>query len=208
MRASDISGASIPSLDPDTRYLGRDASELVQVEIDGPARHVAVSLEREWRGKVGGDALGAAILTALTAATTARLTVWAEQAADRRVTDETPAPVPVDRPHATPETIHLLSRAIRDLHEYRHRLTELHAALTTQAGPGRTVVVTMHAGQIAGIEFDPDWLQTATTTDIERQAGHTLSAALDDLARIPDEALEDCPDLRTVLAFQHPETDR
>jgi hypothetical protein len=203
-----MQASEIPTLHAGERYVGRDASGLVQVEIDGVARHVAVSLQAGWRRAVGGDGLGAALLAAFTAATTARLTAWAEQAADLRQTDVAPASVQVDRPHATPETAQLLSRAWRDLQEYRLRLTELHAATTTSAAPGRTVVVTVRAGQIAGIELDPDWLRTAGDADIERQTGHTLSAALDDLARLPDEALEDCPDLRAVLAMQHPETDR
>jgi hypothetical protein len=206
MQASDISGASIPSLDPEARYVGRDASELVRVEIDGSARYVAVSLERGWRPSVGGDGLGAAILAALTSATTARLTAWAEQTT--HLGPIAPASVQVDRPHATPETFRMLSRAWHDLQEYRLQLIELHAATTTKADAGRTVLVTVCAGQIAGIEFDPDWLRTAPDADIERQAGNTLSAALGDLARLPDEALEDCPDLRAVLAIQHPETDR
>jgi hypothetical protein len=201
MQASDISGVSIPTLDPEGRYPGRDASGQVRVEIDGAARHAAVSLERGWRRAAGTDGLGAAILAAFTAATTARLTAWAEQSADRRPTDP-PASVLVDRPHATPRYLQMLSRAFRDLHEYRLRLTELQAATTTTASPDRTVVVTVRAGQIAGIEFDPDWLRTAGDADIERQTGRTLSTALDDLGRLPDRALERCPDLRAILATQ------
>jgi hypothetical protein len=208
MQASDITRASIPTLDPEARYLGRDASGQVQVEIDGAVRHVAVTLEDGWRRTVDGDGLGAAILTAFTAATTARLTAWAEQPAARPHTDAAPDSIPVERPHATTETFQVLSRAFRDLEEYRLRLTELHAATATAAAPGRTVVVTVRAGHITGIELDPDWLRTAGDADIERQTGHTLSTALGDLARLPEQALESCPDLRAVLAMQQQEPER
>jgi hypothetical protein len=200
----------VPTPDPEARYQGCDGSDLVQVEVDGAARHVAVALESGWRRTIGGPALGAAILAAYTAATTARLTAWAEQAAERRDTGDVgnaPAPAMVDRqvpwPRATPEMVQSLSRAFCDLREFGLRLTELHAATTTTASPGRIVVVTARAAQITGIELAPDWLRTAGDADIERVTGQTLRAALDDLARLPERALEGCPDLQAVLA-DHP----
>jgi hypothetical protein len=210
VQASEIAGllaratTVVPSPEPEARYRARDGSGQVQVEIDGAARYVSVLLEGEWRRSIGGHRLGAAILAAFTAAATARLAAWAEQAADRRHIDDAPAPAVADRPgqrpHATPEVFQLLSRAWRDLHEYKLRLTELHAAATATASPGRNVVVTVRAGQIVGIELDPDWLRTARDADIERETGQTLNAALDDLAQLPEQALESCPDLRALLA--------
>jgi hypothetical protein len=202
VQARAISGAAIPALDPDARYLGHDTSGQVRVEIDGAARRVAVGLGREWRRTVGAEALGAAILAAFTAATTERLTAWAEQPAR-----PAPAPVLIERPPPTPEIFRLLSRASRDLLEYRLRLTELHSAAATRAAPGRTVVVTVRAGRIGRIDLDPEWLRSAGDADVERVTGHTLSAALDDLARLPEHVLEHCPDLRAVLAT-HQESDR
>jgi len=204
MQASDLSGALIPA----ARYLGRDTSGLVRVEVDGAARHVVVTLEDGWRRADAGHGLSDAILTAFTAATTARLVAWAEQAADHRRPDDAPTSQHAKKPDAPSETFALLSRAWSDLHEYRHRLTQLHAATTTTAAPGRTVVVTVRAGQIAGIELEPGWLRTAGDTEIERLTGRTLSAALGELARIPERVLASCPDLRAVLAMQQPETDR
>jgi hypothetical protein len=206
-RRSEQVTTGVPTPDPEARYQGRDGSDLVQVEVDGAARHAAVALESGWRRTIGGPALGAAILAAYTAATTARLTAWAEQAAERRDTGDggdAPAPAMVDRqvtwPRATPAMVQSLSRAFRDLREFGLRLTALHAATTTTASPGRTVVVTARAAQIVGIELAPDWLRTAGDSDIERQTGHTLRAALDDLVRLPERALEGCPDLQAVLA--------
>jgi hypothetical protein len=208
VQTSAVSGVSIPALDPDARHVGHDASGQVQVEIDGAARRVVVSLETGWRRAISGDGLGPAVLAAFTAATTARLTTLAEQAADHRHVESAPAPVSIGRPHATEETLRLLSRAFRDLHEYRHLLTELHATTTRRTSRGQTVVVTVRAGEITEIELDPDWLQAFGDADIERQIGHTMTTALDDLARLPERALENCPDLRAVLAVQQPAPDR
>lgn len=196
--AGDIQGP-----EPEARYRGRDGSGLVQVEVDGAARHVAVLLAPGWRRTIGGPGLGAAVLAAFGAASTARLTAWAERAADRRQPDGAPASAMVaSQAQRPPEVIASLAQAWRDLREYQLRLTELSAAAGTTAGPGRNVVVTVRAGQIAGIVVAPDWVRTATDTDVERATGQTLRAALDDLARLPERALEGCPALRAVLAAQ------
>lgn len=182
------------ALPPDDRYSGEDSSGRVRVEVDGAASDVAVVLADGWRAAVPRAGLAGAVLQAFSAATTARLTAWATAPTAPREQDR-PA-----WPQASWPTADSLSRAWRDLREFRLRLTSLHAATETVSSPGRQVVVTIAGGQPVGLELDPEWLRTATSQDLERHIGHALRAALARIATLPERALEGCPDLQALLS--------
>jgi DNA-binding protein YbaB len=209
---------ALPSLPPDARYSGEDSSGRVQVEIDGAARDVAVALADGWRSAVGSEGLASAVLQAFSAATTARLTAWATAPATEGTGPVAPAepgqpPMQLPSPQERQLTADSLSRAWRDLREFRLRLTTLHRATDTVSSPGRLAVVTVAGGQLLSLELDPDWLRTATSQDLERHIGHALRAALAMIAALPERALEGCPDLQALLArspfspFGSPHTD-
>jgi DNA-binding protein YbaB len=196
---------ALPSLPPDGRYPGEDGSGQVRVEVDGAAREVAVVLADGWRSTIGPDGLAAAVLQAFSAATTARLTAWATAPATAGSSPPSPGepeqpPVQPPRPQASRVTLDSLSRAWRDLREFRLRLTALHAATETVSSPGRLAVVTVAGGQLVSLDLDPDWLRTATSRDLERHIRLALRAALATIAALPERALEGCPDLQALLS--------
>jgi hypothetical protein len=187
-------GGGLPSLPPDGRHSGEDGSGRVRVELDGAARDATVVLADGWRSAVPLAGLAGAVLQAFSAATTARLAAWA--AAPAAPSDQGPPPSPQASRLATDS----LSRAWRDLREFRLRLTTLHAATETVSSPGRRAVVTVAVGQPVSLDLDPEWLRTATTRDLERHIGQALRAALARIATLPERALEGCPDLRAFLS--------
>jgi hypothetical protein len=180
------------ALPPAERYAGADGSGRVRVEIDAAARDAVVVLEPGWRSAAGAAGLGAAVLHAFAAATSARLTDWATAPVARVAP---PSPSHGDRP--TAETV---SRAWRELREYRRQLTALHTATESVSSPGRRVVVTVAAGRLAGIQIDAVWQRTAIPPELERHIGHALRGALALIAGLPQRALDDYPALRALLS--------
>jgi hypothetical protein len=178
-----------PALPPDARYAGADGSGRVRVELDGAARDAAVVLEPGWRSAVGTDGLGAAVLEAVSAATSARLTAWVSAPAARVQPSRT------DRPG-----VETMSRAWHELREFRQRLTTLHATTESVSSPRRRVVVTVAAGRLAGVEIDPAWQRAATTRDLQHHIEHALRAALALITTLPERALDGYPALRALLA--------
>ncbi|MGH8967486.1 MAG: hypothetical protein ACRDXB_19455 [Actinomycetes bacterium] len=188
---------ALPALPPNTWYSGEDGSGRVRVEIDDAARGVAVVVEDGWRTAPTAEGLAGAVLEAFSAAINARLTAWAASPPADLATDEQARPPAAP---ATDVTLTSLSRAWRDLREFQHRLTTLHAATETVPGPGRPAVATIAGGQLVRLDLDPEWLRTATAQDLERHIAHALRAALDRIATLPERALEGCPDLQSLLS--------
>jgi hypothetical protein len=186
---------------PDRWYSGRDSAERVRIDLDGAARNVTVALEDGWRAAVGTAGLAPAVLQAFSAATSARLAAWAA-APGAAITS--PLPDDQERGPAWPTSRQLtsdsLSRAWRDLREFRLRLEALHEAGETVSSPGGLVIVTIARGQLVGVDLDSDWLRTATSRDIERHVGLALRDALALIATLPERALEGCPDLAALVA--------
>lgn len=180
------------ALPPDERYPGADGSGRVRVEIDAAAHDAAVVLEPGWRSAVGAAGLGAAVLQAFSAATSARLTAWATAP----VADiEPPSPARAERPAAE-----AVSRAWHELRGFRRQLTTLHAATESVSSPGRKVIVTVAAGRLAAVEIDLAWQRIATTRELEHHIGHALRGALTLIATLPERALHGYPALRALLA--------
>ncbi|GAA5109787.1 hypothetical protein [Pseudonocardia adelaidensis] len=177
------------------RYSGEDPTGRVHVALDGAARDATVVLEHGWRSAVGTAGLAAAVLQAFCEATTARLVAWASADVVEPAPPGRAVPGQAGRP-----TIDSLSRARRDLREFRQQLMALRRTTETASSPGRLAVARVSGGQVTGLELDPEWLRTAASRDLERHVGHALRGALTLISAQPERALASCPDLAAFLA--------
>lgn len=168
-------------------FRGSDDSGQIHVVIGG-THDVSVHLDHGWRRDVPATDLGTAVVRAYQRAGAARLTSW-------NVDD--PDPPPPAR--FTGDDLLTLRRALRDLVEFRLQLTETAAAPVTMCSPGRGTRATAVGGQLVAVELDPAMQATATDEQLEHDIGHATSAALASCRSAPLQALEGCPDLRTVL---------
>jgi hypothetical protein len=183
------------------RYCGADPTGAVQVEFaGGRAPTATVRLAQHWRRTVGVSSLGPAVLAAVHAAATARLTTWASGTdEDQREHPSAPRPeVPVEQRTAPPD-LETVTRAWRDLREFASRLTELHSAPSTIHSSGQHVAVTVQAGAITVIHVDQSLAEMAQDSEIERILTDTINRAFAAIAALPERALDGCPDLRRVL---------
>lgn len=153
---------------------GKDRAGLVGVRIE-PDGQVSVRLSPGRRA--GEGELGAAVVEAVRSATPA---------------------VPPARRRLDAETV---SRAWRDLREFRSRLDDLRGASATAVSPRRRVVVTAIAGQPVDIEIDAAWRRCATDQDLADHLGYALSTVVAAGAVWWAEALAGCPDLREVMSL-------
>lgn len=186
--------------DPSARHVGSDAAGIAAIRLSGSGRGVDVRIEDGWRRAVGPEGLGAALVQAYSAAALERLVAWA---ATVGVRDPPQARGPVDAGPLLPVTRHAaqsVSRAWADLAEFRLRLRELHESETSGGSPNGKVTVVARTAAVIRVEIDERWLADAGCGEIELQTGRAFEAALDAVARLPDEALDGCPDLRALLA--------
>lgn len=78
------------AIDPAALHRGSDGTGSVAVTIDSEGRVTDVALERSWRQAVGEQALGAAVLEAVTDAGMRRLAAWGADIAEDRPMRQSP----------------------------------------------------------------------------------------------------------------------
>ncbi len=176
---------------------GADGSGAVTVALDESGCGVRVRVHQGWR-RGGPEFLGQAVVAALRAATIARLQARVSSGADVTARSETWAPVPLAG--SLSEQLLTVSRAWRDLAEFRLRVGELSRSPAVSGDAGDRVRVVTQLGAVVGVRFDPEWITHAADTDIAARTGAALSAASADLASMPARILQGCPDLTAVVS--------
>jgi DNA-binding protein YbaB len=107
--------------DAATTFAGQDPAGQVTVSVDADGRVTDVELARDWDDTIDPRGLGAAVVAAVGAATTQRVTAWADRvasAADEPAEPEpprTPAPVAINpSPRVVEDMLYLLHRVGRE----------------------------------------------------------------------------------------------
>lgn len=207
-------------------FTGGDGAGVVEVTIDASGAPARVRLARDWRQSVGVSGLGPAVLAALSAATTQRLTVWAAGVAGG--VDEPPPDGPRPAGPASTRTgegdapggaggrvelgdptsrqsIHALRDLMDLVTDVTDRLGELAGAATTAAegevtatDAGRTVRVTATGGTVTAVEFDDHWLRTADHQRVADAIGAALAASTEAAARARQELLDSVPGMERI----------
>jgi DNA-binding protein YbaB len=210
---------SAASTAAEAEFVGSDSAGVVEITIGSDGAPTRVRLDSGWRQVVGITGLGAAVIAALTAAVTERLSAWAGGMAPAG--DGRPAALDTE-PYRHAELGDPSSRqsalALRDLmalvDDVTARLPEVaqaaEAATTasvTATNGGRTVRVTTVGGMVSAVDFDEQWLRSADHQRIEQAIQEALTTSVRDCAQARLEAFAAVPGLDRVRALTaSPET--
>lgn len=177
--------------DEDRTFDGHDETELVHAEVDANGRVTDISLDREWDKTIDPRTLGAAVIAAVNAATTARLTSWADRVAAAEDEPESPSPAPA--PELEPVTINPSSQTIENLLYLLHRVGQetappppparrrdrdaydddeddampVRTRLTRGKSDGGHVVVGLDGTTVAEVQVETDSIWVGTSNNIE-----------------------------------------
>ena len=191
--------ARIFSVEPDeTRtFDGHDETELVHAEVDANGRVTDFSLDREWDKTIDPRTLGAAVIEAVNAAITARLTSWADRVAEA---EDEPAEARPEPAALEPVTINPSSQTIENLLYLLHRVGQeteppepsrrrdrdaydeeeddampVRRRLTKGKSEGGHVVVGLDGTTVAEVQVETDTIWIGTSNNLE-VAGELRSA--------------------------------
>lgn len=168
-------------------------STCLQVELDADARGARVRLLDGWRDAVGPDGIGPAVHAAVVATVQRRL-VAAMEAGPARAPTVVPA-----LPGTLDEQAMLVSRAVRELVDFRRHTAELAERVDLVQDAGQKVTVTVQGMQIAAVDVDADWARSASDAAVESALRTALCTGLAIAADRPGAALAGCPELESVL---------
>ncbi len=188
--------------DEEQTFAGHDESEQVHVEVDAEGRVTGVELERDWNSTLDPRGLGAAVVEAVNAATTTRITAWADRVAEAA---DTPAPA---TPPRTPEpvTINPSGQMIENLLYLLHRVgqetkpperrarravadhddydedveeTPTRRRLTKGTSDGGHVVVGLDGKTVAQVQIETDtiWVSHANHLEVAGELRSAFAAA-------------------------------
>jgi DNA-binding protein YbaB len=176
---------------------GADESGQVHVQVDADGRVTDVSLERDWDSTLDPRALGTAVIQAVGAATTSRVTEWADRVAD--AADEEVPPTPTRAPE--PLTINPSGQMIENLLYLLHRVGQetnpparrgrpvaddyddedapVRTRLTKGRSDGGHVVVALDGKTVARVEVETDtiWVGNANHLEVAGELRSAFAAA-------------------------------
>ncbi|MGH3807682.1 MAG: YbaB/EbfC family nucleoid-associated protein [Pseudonocardiaceae bacterium] len=184
------------AIDPAALHRGRDGTGSVAVTVDSEGRVTDVHLEHSWRCAVGGQALGAAVLEAVTDAGMRRLAAWgADVAADgdarhvsrdpaARENTAAAAPRPVMAAdsgqvrQAVRELMSLLHGVESELDDLERRVDRRLAQNVVGVSPSHLVKVTVTGGgQVTDVGIQPRFLKRTDDPGIARELRSAFRAA-------------------------------
>jgi DNA-binding protein YbaB len=191
--AEAVNARLTAGLNPDLRYIGRDADRLVQVTIDGLGRATDVGVSPTWRQTTDVPGLQQAMIAAIRDSERQRLEGWATAATTAQPAPATTFP-PVLLASANSSTAELddrsgigLMRALLPLLEAAERqlddLTPLfrkHLEGSIEiSSPGGEIIVQVRAGSVTEIELRSPWIVGAGAGDVAHQVRWLLQTAYD-----------------------------
>lgn len=184
------------AIDPAALHRGSDGTGSVAVTVDSEGRVTDVHLERSWRQAVGEQALGAAVLEAVTDAGMRRLAAWgADVAADGRGSQgpRDPAPrentsaaaprpvMPADSGQArqtVQELVSLLQGVEAELDDLERRVDRRLAQNVVGVSSSHLVKVTVTGGgQVTDVGIQPRFLKRTDDRGIARELRSAFQAA-------------------------------
>ena len=154
---------------------GKDSDGVVTVTVDDSADVRSVSLAAQWKQAVDPRALGAAVTSAVNAAT---MQVLAKQV-ERPVAEESPMSPgrPQDGSRITlAEATRLMDAVTADLERFKRRVAEVVDRPVAAESQGGHVRGTAQRGQVLDIAVDPAWAHTARNSELEQELLEVLRA--------------------------------
>ncbi|MGH3962889.1 MAG: YbaB/EbfC family nucleoid-associated protein [Pseudonocardiaceae bacterium] len=183
------------AVDPAALHRGSDGTGSVTVAVDSEGRVTDVHLERSWRHAVGEQALGAAVLEAVTDAGMRRLAAWgadvAAVAADGSGPQGPQDPAPQEnasRPmmaadsghtrQAVQELVSMLQGVEAELDDLERRVDRRLAQNVVGVSPNHLVKVTVTGGgQVTDVGLQPRFLKRTDDPGIARELRSAFQAA-------------------------------
>lgn len=186
-------------------FTGTDSTGAVAATLSVDGQPPQVRLSADWRTMVAQHALGAAVVAALSNATTARLTGWAAGLTSEPEPRD-PGDEPVALAHAEPgdPASRQSAYALRDMLELLEDVdTQMAAGIEaaeaaatrtrTAANPRQTVRITATADMVTSVDFDSGWLRSADHDRIAAAITDALAALRHLTAADHERALQSLP---------------